>query len=72
MRVTTKGQITIPQHLREKYGITPNTDIEFDEENNHIIIKKKNTMAEKKFQRCRLHFSHRRPHRHNRIQHGRL
>ena len=23
MRVTTKGQVTIPQHIREKLGITP-------------------------------------------------
>ena len=27
MRVTTKGQVTIPQHIREKLGITPATDI---------------------------------------------
>ncbi|ETW99727.1 MAG: hypothetical protein ETSY1_13980 [Candidatus Entotheonella factor] len=27
MRVTTKGQVTIPQHIREKKGITPHTDV---------------------------------------------
>ena len=32
MRVTTKGQVTIPQHIREKLGIFPATEIEFVEE----------------------------------------
>ena len=32
MRVTTKGQVTIPQHIREKLGVTPATDIEFIDE----------------------------------------
>ncbi len=29
MRVTTKGQVTIPQHVREKLGIFPGTEVEF-------------------------------------------
>ncbi len=42
MCVTTKGQATIPQHIREKLGIVPATDIEFVEEKNRVyIIKKK-------------------------------
>lgn len=28
MRVTSKGQITIPQKLREQYGLGPGTDVE--------------------------------------------
>ena len=29
MRVTTKGQVTIPQEVREKLGILPGTEVEF-------------------------------------------
>lgn len=30
MRVTSKGQVTIPQEIREKLGLLPNTEVEFD------------------------------------------
>lgn len=29
MKVTTKGQVTIPLEIREKLGIFPNTEVEF-------------------------------------------
>ena len=29
MRVTTKGQVTIPVQIREKAGLLPNTEVEF-------------------------------------------
>lgn len=29
MRVTSKGQVTIPQAIRERTGLLPNTDVEF-------------------------------------------
>lgn len=29
MRVTTKGQVTIPQHIREAAGFLPGTELEF-------------------------------------------
>lgn len=41
MRVTTKGQVTIPQHIREKLGIFPATEIEFVEEKDRVYIVKK-------------------------------
>ena len=41
MRVTTKGQVTIPQHIREKLGIVPATNIEFVEEKDRVYIVKK-------------------------------
>ena len=31
MKVTLKGQVTIPQHLREKAGIMPGSEVEFTE-----------------------------------------
>ena len=29
MRITTKGQVTIPQDIREAAGMLPNTEVEF-------------------------------------------
>lgn len=29
MRITTKGQVTIPQTIRERAGFLPGTDLEF-------------------------------------------
>ncbi len=41
MRVTIKGQVTIPQHIREKFGITPSTEVDFLEENGRVYLAKK-------------------------------
>lgn len=30
MRVTTKGQVTIPREIREQLGLLPNTEVIFD------------------------------------------
>jgi len=30
VRITAKGQVTIPQHLRQKAGLMPGTDVEFE------------------------------------------
>ncbi len=29
MRITSKGQVTIPQAIRERAGLLPSTDVEF-------------------------------------------
>lgn len=38
MKVTTKGQVTIPQEIREQLGIHPGSDVEFTVEGNAIRI----------------------------------
>ena len=48
MRVTSKGQVTIPQHIREKLGIFPATEIEFVEEKDRVYIIKKKRAGESK------------------------
>ena len=48
MRVTTKGQVTIPQHIREKLGIVPATEIEFVEEKDRVYIVKKQGQGNRK------------------------
>lgn len=41
MKVTIKGQVTIPQIIREKLGITPATEVDFIEENDRVYLVKK-------------------------------
>jgi AbrB family looped-hinge helix DNA binding protein len=41
MRVTAKGQVTIPQHIREKLGIVPNSEVDFVEDGDRIYLLKK-------------------------------
>jgi len=43
MKVTTKGQVTIPKALREKLGIFPGTEVEFIAQGNHLKLVKKKT-----------------------------
>lgn len=40
MRVTTKGQVTIPQAIREKWGISPAVEIDFIEEEGRLYLVK--------------------------------
>ena len=48
MRITNKGQITIPEHIREKLGITPDTDVDFIQEGNRVYLIKKKILSSKK------------------------
>jgi AbrB family looped-hinge helix DNA binding protein len=38
MRITSKGQVTIPQGIRENYGLMPQTDVEFIERDGMVIL----------------------------------
>lgn len=38
MRVTTKGQVTIPQEIRNRLGLLPYTEVEFDIEGDYVRI----------------------------------
>ena len=40
MRVTSKGQVTIPIEVRQKAGLLPNTEVEFVVKGNTVIVKK--------------------------------
>jgi antitoxin PrlF len=40
MRITSKGQVTIPQDIRERYGLLPNTEVEFVVEGETVILCK--------------------------------
>jgi len=44
MKITTKGQVTIPQEIREKFGFLPHTEVEFIVEDDEVrLVKKKTT-----------------------------
>jgi antitoxin PrlF len=40
MRITTKGQVTIPREVREKMGFLPHSEVEFVVEGNVVYLRK--------------------------------
>ena len=40
MRLTSKGQVTIPQHIREKLGLQPGIQVEFDVVGDSVRIRR--------------------------------
>ena len=40
MQVTSKGQVTIPQESRNRLGLLPNTEVEFELVGDHARIRK--------------------------------
>ena len=42
MRVTSKGQVTLPRDLRELIGIEPNSEVVFTVEDGRLMLTPKN------------------------------
>lgn len=40
MRITSKGQVTIPQDVRERAGLLPNTEVEFVVDGDLVFLVK--------------------------------
>jgi len=40
MKITTKGQVTIPAEVRERLGLLPNTEVEFVIEDGRAVLQK--------------------------------
>lgn len=40
MRITSKGQVTIPLEVRERFGLLPNSEVEFVVEGNTVRLVK--------------------------------
>src|SRR5277367_854077 len=40
MQITSKGQVTIPQEIRERLGLLPHTEVEFSLAGDHAQIRK--------------------------------
>jgi len=40
MKIGERGQVTIPKELREHFGLSPATEIEFAVQSNMLVLKK--------------------------------
>ena len=40
MKVTEKGQVTIPKPIRERYGFYPGTEVQLVEQGHHVVVEK--------------------------------
>ena len=40
MRITSKGQVTIPQAIREQCGLLPHTEVRFELEEGRLLLVK--------------------------------
>ena len=54
MRITSKGQVTIPQEIRESAGLMPGTDVEFEVEDGVVRLVKARRRAGRKTRGQRL------------------
>lgn len=46
MKITSKGQVTIPQEIRERLGLLPETEVEFVVRGNTVqIVKSRNGLT---------------------------
>ena len=40
MKITSKGQVTIPQEIRDRLGLLPNTEVEFEVVDDWVRVRK--------------------------------
>ena len=40
MKITTKGQVTIPQDIREHLGLLPHTEVDFEVQGDAVVLTK--------------------------------
>ena len=52
MRLTSKGQVTVPKHIREKLGVRPGSSVEFVERNGEILLVKQPVSSDEKHRRA--------------------
>jgi len=46
MRITTKGQVTIPIAVRQRLGLLPHTEVAFELDGNSVRLRKAESPAE--------------------------
>ncbi|PWJ78389.1 AbrB family looped-hinge helix DNA binding protein [Pseudaminobacter salicylatoxidans] len=44
MRVTEKGQVTIPKEIRDRLGIGPGSEVEFVERDSVVVLEKREAL----------------------------
>lgn len=47
MKITTKGQVTIPQYIRERLGLLPHTEVDFEVRGDVVVVTKARGSAER-------------------------
>lgn len=52
MRVSEKGQVTIPVAIRERYGLLPHTEVEFVVEDGDVLVRPVRASAESRGRRA--------------------
>lgn len=52
MRITSKGQVTIPQHIRERFQLLPHTEVEFEIEGNAVRLRRARQKVQARGQRA--------------------
>lgn len=40
MKITVKGQVTIPKPIRDRYGLRPGSEVRFVEEDRRVVLRK--------------------------------
>ncbi|HEX4959602.1 MAG TPA: AbrB/MazE/SpoVT family DNA-binding domain-containing protein [Thermoanaerobaculia bacterium] len=51
MRVTSRGQVTIPVEIRERFGLLPHTEVRFEVEGNTVRIVREEGASPERGQR---------------------
>lgn len=59
MKVGARGQVTIPKEIRDRFGLRPDTEVEFHVENGTILLNKtrKKLNLERWRGRCKASFA---------------
>jgi antitoxin PrlF len=47
MKITTKGQVTIPMKMRRRFGLQPHTEVIFEEKNGDLVVRAKESRRER-------------------------
>jgi len=50
-KVTAQGQISVPAEIRRKFGFGPGTVLEWEEQDNHVVLRKKGRFTSEEMHR---------------------
>lgn len=53
VRITSKGQVTIPQDIRERAGLLPHTEVAFEYVDGKVVLQRSSETVEKNAARIR-------------------
>jgi antitoxin PrlF len=58
VRITSKGQVTIPERIRREAGLLPGTEVEFERRDGEVILKpQRDGKASKREREMREHLA---------------